>query len=199
MLLKAWVEQSFRRRTSKRRAHTYWDSASGSDLISSALSYIPEQVWNDDSSADGLSSGGGGTSTLTARPSWQTGVTGIASEASYRLVPDISLDSSPNNAGYLYCSERFDCNRHHGQLLEWLPRQQRRVSHTVAGGASSFAAPIFAGMLAIIGQKENSTGLGLINSTLYTLAGNSTTYASAFHDITSGTNECTAGSSYSNT
>ena len=66
---------------------------------------------------------------------------------------------------------------------------------TVAGG-TSFAAPIFAGMLAIINQKENSTGQGLINSTLYTLAANSSTYSSAFHDITSGGNECTAGSSY---
>jgi hypothetical protein len=51
-------------------------------------------------------------------------------------------------------------------------------------------------MLALINQKENSTGQGLINSTLYTLAANSTTYSSAFHDITSGGNECTAGSSY---
>lgn len=88
---------------------TYWASANGSDVISSALSYIPEQVWNDDSSLSSessvteLSSGGGGISTLTARPSWQTGVTGIPS-GSYRLVPDISFDASPNNAGYLFCS-----------------------------------------------------------------------------------------------
>jgi hypothetical protein len=32
---------------------TYWESASGSDVIDSALSYIPEQVWNDDSSTYG--------------------------------------------------------------------------------------------------------------------------------------------------
>lgn len=74
---------------------TYWQSASGSDVISSALSYIPEQVWNDDSSSSGLSAGGGGVSALTSRPSWQAGVTGIPS-GSYRLVPDISLDASPN-------------------------------------------------------------------------------------------------------
>src|SRR5207302_9277382 len=57
---------------------TYWQAASGSDFVSSALSYIPEQVWNDDSSL-GLGSGGGGVSTFTSRPSWQTGVTGIPS------------------------------------------------------------------------------------------------------------------------
>jgi hypothetical protein len=171
---------------------TYWKSANGNDVVSSALSYIPEQVWNDDSSTGGLSSGGGGVSSLTARPSWQTGVTGISS-GSYRLVPDISLDSSPDNASYLYCSSdpstgiSGSCS--HGF------RDSNDEYLTVAGG-TSFAVPIFAGMLAIINQKLNSTGQGVINSVLYTLASDSTTYASAFHDITTGSNECTAGSRY---
>lgn len=179
---------------------TYWESASGSDVITSAKSYIPEQVWNDDSASAGsqdgaeyaLSSGGGGTSIYTARPSWQSGVTGIPS-GSYRLIPDISLDSSPNNAGYLYCSSDSDTEIT-GSCSNGF-RDSNDQYLTVAGG-TSFAAPIFAGMLAIISQKENSTGQGLINSTLYTLAANSSTYSSAFHDITSGGNECTAGSSY---
>ncbi|MEO8735839.1 MAG: S53 family peptidase [Edaphobacter sp.] len=171
---------------------TYWTSASGSDVISSATSYIPEQVWNDDSSSGGLSSGGGGISTLTARPNWQTGVLGITT-GSYRLVPDLSLSSSPNNAGYLYCSSDPDtgitgsCS--HGF------RDTNDVYLTVAGG-TSFAAPIFAGMVAIVAQKQNSTGLGNINSTLYSLAASSSDYSQAFHDITSGSNECTAGSNY---
>ena len=169
---------------------TYWESASGSDVISSALSYIPEQVWNDDSSSNGISSGGGGVSTLTTRPSWQTGVTGIPS-GNYRLVPDISLNSSPTNPGYLYCSSdtstKITGSCSHGF------RDTNDEYLTVAGG-TSFAAPIFAGMLAIINQKLNSTGQGVINSTLYTLAADSATYASAFHDITSGGNQCTAGS-----
>jgi subtilase family serine protease len=180
---------------------TYWEQASGSDVVSSAKSYIPEQVWNDDSSSAGttsgaeyaLSSGGGGTSTLTARPSWQSGVTGISS-GSYRLVPDISLDSSASNAGYLYCSSDSTANGISGSCSNGF-RDSSDEYLTVAGG-TSFAAPIFAGMLALIDQKENSTGQGLINSTLYTLAANSATYASAFHDITSGGNECAAGSSY---
>jgi len=165
---------------------TYWLSANGSDVISSAVRYIPEQVWNDDDSQSGLSSGGGGVSVLTPRPSWQTGVPGIPA-GSFRLVPDISLSSSPNNAGYLYCSSDPSTGIT-GSCSNGF-RDRNDVNLTVAGG-TSFAVPIFAGLLAGINQKQNSTGQGPINSTLYTLAANSTTYASAFHDITSGGNQC---------
>ncbi len=178
---------------------TYWASASGSDVVSSVLSYIPEQVWNDDSSLSSqssvtqLSSGGGGVSTLTARPNWQTGVTGIPS-GSYRLVPDLSLDASPNNAGYLFCSSDSSATGITGSCSNGF-RDSNNQYLTVAGG-TSFDAPIFSGMVAILNQKLNSTGQGVINSTLYTLAADSSTYASAFHDITSGGNECAAGSTY---
>ncbi|WP_263418348.1 protease pro-enzyme activation domain-containing protein [Terriglobus albidus] len=172
---------------------TYWESAGGSDVVSSAKSYVPEQVWNDDSSSSGLSSGGGGISTFTSRPSWQTGVTGISS-GSYRLVPDISLDSSPDNAGYLFCSSDSDATGVSGSCSNGF-RDSNSTYLTVAGG-TSFASPIFSGMMALINQKLNSTGQGVINSTLYQLASSSSTYASAFHDITSGSNACTAGSSY---
>jgi hypothetical protein len=64
-----------------------------------------------------------------------------------------------------------------------------------AGGGTSFATPIFAGMVAILNQKAGSTQ-GLLNKQLYTLASNAGTYGAAFHDITQGTNACTAGSSY---
>jgi len=171
---------------------TYWASANGSDVVGSALSYIPEQVWNDDSSANGISSGGGGASILTPRPAWQGGVTGIPS-GSFRLVPDLSLSSSPGNAGYLYCSS----DRATGVTGSCSNgfRDSNNTYLTVAGG-TSFAAPIFAGMLAIINQKLNSTGQGVVNSELYLLAENSASYASAFHDITSGGNQCNAGPSY---
>ena len=182
---------------------TYWKSASGSDVVSSALSYIPEQAWNDDSAAIGtqfgaqyaLSSGGGGISTLTARPSWQTGVPGIPS-GSFRLVPDVSLASSPNYVAYLYCTsdtsgwssgQKASCNSGF--------RDSTTQDLTLAGG-TSFASPIFAGMLAILTQKQGSGGLGVANRTLYSLASNSSTYASAFHDITSGSNKCTAGAPF---
>lgn len=185
---------------------TYWEPATGSDVVTSAKSYIPEEAWNDDATcaeyvSDGsspLCSGGGGVSTLTARPSWQTGVTGISS-GSYRLVPDLSLDASPVNGGYLYCTS---------DTSAWSQGQQSSCSDgfrdsstqdlTVAGG-TSFGAPIFAGMLAILNQKQNSTGQGLVDSTLYQLAADSSKYASAFHDITSGGNQCDAGSEYCST
>jgi Bacterial Ig-like domain (group 3) len=122
-------------------------------------------------------------------------VPGIPS-GSYRFVPDISLDASPQNAGYLYCtSDTSAWNQGQQASCNNGFRDSSTQDLTVAGG-TSFAAPIFAGMLAIINQKENSTGQGLINTTLYALAANSSTYASAFHDITSGGNQCTAGTQY---
>jgi subtilase family serine protease len=172
--------------------NTYWAAQSSTDIISSALSYIPEGVWNDDSSTGGLSSGGGGTSTLTPRPSWQANVPGIPS-GSFRLVPDLSLTASPNNAGFLYCSSDTSLNIN-GSCANGF-RDSNDQYLTVAGG-TSFDAPIFAGMVAIVNQKLNSTGQGVVNPILYTLASDSITYASAFHDITSGSNECTAGTKY---
>jgi subtilase family serine protease len=115
--------------------------------------HIPEQVWNDDLSSSGLSSGGSGVSTLTARPSWQTGVTGIPS-GSFRLVPDISLDASPNNAGYLICSSDSTATGITGSCSNGF-RDSSDVYLTVAGG-TSFDAPIFSSMLAIVNQKLNS-------------------------------------------
>jgi len=202
---------------------TYWNGTSGTDVVTSAKSYIPEQVWNDDSAAFAqqygpnyaLSAGGGGVSTFSttngttttpnSRPSWQGGVPGISSAPDYaknmRMVPDISLDSSPNNAGYLYCTgdtSAWDTTNGQAASCNSGFRDATSGELTVAGG-TSFAAPIFAGMLAILNQRENSTGQGVVNPILYTLAANSGTYASAFHDITSGGNQCTAGTDYCST
>src|SRR5476649_894036 len=67
---------------------TFWLPATSADVIGSARSYMPEQVWNDDAGAAALASGGGGASLLTSRPSLQTGVPGIPT-GTKRLVPDI--------------------------------------------------------------------------------------------------------------
>lgn len=186
---------------------TYWDSTSGSDALTSAKRYIPEVAWNDDSSQSGLSASGGGASAIFTKPSWQKGVAGIPSDGK-RDVPDVALYSSPNLPGYLFCTS---------DKSDWIgtsssgPAQAASCSSgfrdgvsggnylTVAGG-TSFAAPIFAGMIALINQKQGWTGgQGLANTTLYKLAADSATYASAFHDVTSGNNDCTAGSSYCGT
>jgi subtilase family serine protease len=179
---------------------TYWTAQSSTDVITSAKPYIPEIVWNDSSSQSGLSASGGGASALFAKPSWQTGVPGIPNDGK-RDVPDVALYSSPSFPGYLFCT---------GDQSDWAtnqtPAQQASCNSgfrdsatgdlTVAGG-TSFATPIFAGMVALINQKQEWTsGQGLLNPKLYQLAADSTTYSSAFHDVTSGNNNCNAGSKY---
>ena len=164
----------------------YWQPKSSTDIVSSALKYIPEQVWNDTTSGK-VSSGGGGVSMFTPKPSWQIGVPGIPSGTS-RLVPDISLSASPNNAGYLYCSSDTSTNVTGSCTAGNGFRDSNNSLLTVAGG-TSFGAPIFAGMMAIINQKTGKAQ-GVANGKLYSLATNSATYASAFHDTTSGNNNC---------
>jgi hypothetical protein len=118
-------------------------------------------------------------------------------------VPDVSLYASAGFPGYLFCSsdtstwnttnapvQQASCN------LGF--RDSTTGDLTVAGG-TSFATPIFAGMIALINQKQDwTTGQGLANPTLYTLAGGPN-YSTLFHDVTSGNNNCTAGATYCGT
>lgn len=195
-------------------ATTYWNGTvsgtSSTDITSSAVSYIPEVVWNDTPTAllavyyGEFSAGGGGISSYIARPSWQTGVTGIVA-GSYRLVPDIALSASGAHDPYLMCTETelvgtggtssgvYTPSCSSGFRI-YDPGQSDNNGLFVVGGTSA-GAPAFAGMLALMEQKLGGGGLGVVNKSLYTLAANSTTYASAFHDITSGTNAmpCSAG------
>jgi subtilase family serine protease len=170
---------------------SYWASAGSSmDNTNSLLSYVPEVVWNEDSAAYGIAAGGGGTSAYFPRPAWQSGVPGISNGA-YRLLPDIALQSSIASPGFLVClsdpaligSQTSSCSN--GMLSS-------NNQYTTAGG-TSFAAPIFAGFVAILNQVQQAVGQGNINPVLYGLAANPATYAAAFHDITSGTNACEPG------
>ncbi|MGA2049437.1 MAG: protease pro-enzyme activation domain-containing protein [Terracidiphilus sp.] len=177
----------------------YWESDPGTtDIVNSVQQYIPEVVWNDDTSncgqANCISATGGGASELFTKPSWQTGVPGIPSDGQ-RDVPDLALYASPSNPGFLFCTsdQSFWSG---GQAGSCTSGFEDSVSGdlTFAGG-TSFNGPIFSGILALINQKQGyTTGQGLVNPTLYTLASDSATYAMAFHDITSGNNDCTAGS-----
>ncbi len=176
---------------------TYWSSNGSTDVLSSALSYIPELAWNDDavsavSAAPGLSSGGGGTSLLTPRPSWQAGtIGGVAFPAgTMRLVPDVSLMASPAEPSYLYCSSDSGGDGGIQGSCSNGFRDGNNTNLTSAGG-TSFAAPIFAGMMALINQATKSSGQGALGPILYPLAANATTYAAAFHDIVVGNNACT--------
>ena len=176
----------------------YWEAKGTSDVISSALQYIPEVTWNEDTANCGqsncLSATGGGASSLFSKPAWQTGVAGIPAD-SKRDVPDIALNSSPDLPGYLFCtSDESDWDSGQSNSCNSGFRDSSSGLLTVAGG-TSFGGPIFAGMVALINQQHGYTsGQGLVNPTLYTLAANSGTYALAFHDIASGNNDCTAGS-----
>ncbi|MEO6923538.1 MAG: protease pro-enzyme activation domain-containing protein, partial [Bryocella sp.] len=183
-------------------------STNGTDVISSAKSYVPEQVWNDDAyaisqgatAATALSASGGGISIYTPRPTWQAGVPGIIT-GNTRLVPDLSLLSSNYFPGFIYCtSDTSAWSSSQTSSCSTGLRDAVTSGFTLAGG-TSFAAPIFAGLVAVLNQAKgyNSAGQGLINPTLYTLASNPAAYASAFHDITVGGNQCLAGPTYCST
>ena len=191
--------------------NTYFDAQSSTDIVSSAKSYIPEMVWNDDVAAtadscnakvpvadcDPVASGGGGVSIFTAQPSWQTGtIAGVAvPNNGKRMVPDIAMTASPFNAPLAFCTSdsTFWESGQKASCTNGL-RDSSSGDLTVGGG-TSFEAPTFSALVAIINQAKNSTGQGVLNSTLYSLAATSA-YATAFHDITSGGNQCLSGTNY---
>jgi len=152
---------------------TYW-SASNSAGNSSALSYIPETVWNESGAVtggSGLWAGSGGYSLYIARPSWQASIpTPAGATASVRLVPDVSL-SGAGHDGYLVY--------HNGGLI--------------AVGGTSASTPAFASLMALIDQRNGRVGNP--NVKLYALAA-SNQASSIFHDVTTGSNSvpCTANS-----
>ena len=174
---------------------TYW---SGTNAASggSALGYIPELPWNETTSTAGLGNGngtgggagGGGESAFFSKPAWQTG-TGVPDDSS-RDVPDISLNAAAIHDGYLVCSPgdgQTNTSCTSGFLMS-------NGQPNVFGG-TSFVAPIFAGILALVEQKIAATGgLGNVGPTLYGFL-NGPTYSSVFHDINSGNNSvpCTQG------
>lgn len=159
---------------------TYW-SSTNTPAYGSAKSYIPETTWNGTCASslinavnEGLSAnlatlcgntsranlylaaGGGGPSTLHARPSWQTGtVYGLPATSTYanRLQPDVSLFAS------------------NGIWDHDLPSYESDVSTSVSyAGGTSFVAPQLAGVFALIVQKTGER-LGQPNYVLYKMAG----------------------------
>jgi subtilase family serine protease len=187
-------------------SNTYFDAQSTADIISSAKSYIPEMVWNDDTASSSdpqapISSGGGGVSIYTAQPTWQAGTIGgvaISTSGGKRMVPDLALTASPFNAPLAFCTsdttfwatgQKASCNN---------GLRDSTSGDLTVGGGTSFDAPTFSGLVAILNQAKGysaTSGQGVVNPTLYSLAATSV-YATAFHDITSGGNQCLSGSSY---
>jgi pseudomonalisin len=141
----------------------YWSASNASGTQASAISYIPEMVWNESGPGYGLWSSGGGTSTVYAKPAWQAG-TGVPADGK-RDVPDVSFTSSGHD-GYLIYQE--------GSLY-------------VVGGTSA-ASPSFAGVMALVVQHA-AARQGNANTVFYSLASKQRAGGAAvFHDIISGNN-----------
>lgn len=125
--------------------------------------WLSEQAWYDIPLTIGTA---GGASTLFERPEWQT--VGLGSELpDRRLVPDVSAVSDPFT----------------GVRIVF----QGKVA---LGGGTSQAAPIWAGLAALMNQKLADRGadpLGELNPLLYSLARN-TSQASGLRDINYGGN-----------
>jgi hypothetical protein len=148
----------------------YWSTTNNSSN-GSALSYIPEVVWND---AFQSASGGGASILVTTKPTWQTGA-GVPADG-VRDVPDIAFAASPNHDGYLICEDGGCTNGF-----------RNSVNNLDVIGGTSAGTPSFAGLLAlVIRQHGTGTRLGNINPNLYSLAQIS---PNVFHDVTSGNNE----------
>lgn len=146
----------------------FWNSTNGPGFTS-ALGYIPEAAWNESCdptvntcffSQFNLFSGGGGASTIYAKPSWQvTSIQGVPNDG-HRDVPDVSLAAASHD-GYLVCFEgSCQTSTQNGQLV--------LLQASVVGGTSA-ASPSFAAIMAIVDQQTGERQ-GLVNYALYPLA-----------------------------
>ena len=150
----------------------YLTSVGGTDLATGSAGgpWSSESAWVD---------GGGGISPdRYAIPSWQTTAASGCSSCSktYRNGPDVSANA---NFTYYVCADQTTCTAN-----EY--------------GGTSFAAPLWAGYLALVNQQAVANGhptLGFINPAIYTI-GLSGSYDSDFHDITSGSNGYSATTGY---
>jgi Pro-kumamolisin, activation domain/Subtilase family len=172
----------------------YWSATNGSGN-GSALSYIPETVWNDTQIEGAPDASGGGPSAFFSKPAWQTG-TGVPDDMA-RDVPDISFSASDFHDPYLICSEDYGT----GTAQPWCTTGTDGFRNTNndsnngfldAFGGTSLGVPTFAGVVALINQETNLAqgnsdasgqsigGQGNVNYVLYPLAANA---PNAFHDI----------------
>jgi kumamolisin len=144
--------------------NAYLVSVGGTDLVTASAGgpWKSEIAWVD--------SGGGISPDSIAIPSWQklSGVINSSNKGSTTLRngPDVSANA---NFTFYTCADQTTC----------LANEY---------GGTSFAAPMWAGFVALVNQQlvsEGKSTLGFLNPTIY--AQNITsTYSTDFHDITSG-------------
>ncbi|HTB98850.1 MAG TPA: protease pro-enzyme activation domain-containing protein [Terracidiphilus sp.] len=141
-------------------------SVGGTDLTTSKAAgpWASETAWAD--------SGGGISPDKIAIPAWQqlSGVINSSNKGSTTLRngPDVSANA---NFTFYTCADQTTC----------LANEY---------GGTSFAAPMWAGYIALVNQQLASNGkstIGFLNPTIYAQNVNAGTYAADFHDITSGT------------
>ncbi len=148
---------------------TYWSATNDPTTGESALGYIPEMAWNESSNDPNdvlLYAGGGGVSTLYAKPSWQVGI-GVPNDRA-RDLPDISLSASLHD-GYLVCLEG---NCGFGDYF-------------FSFGGTSASSPAAAGIMALVNQKMGGKPQGMANYVFYRLA----SVSGVFHDVVKGNNK----------
>ncbi len=126
--------------------------------------YVSESTWNvsGPTSLAGPEAGGGGTSAVWAKPTYQAG---LGSSPTNRDVPDVSLNSNPDSGYDIYVTGKVETD-----------------------GGTSAAAPLWAAFAALVNQQRTVNGLGSLgfaNKPLYAIA-NGPNYASEFHDIADG-------------
>ncbi|MFZ6755136.1 putative Ig domain-containing protein [Undibacterium sp. Dicai25W] len=139
-------------------------AVSGTSLAYSGSGSRSETVW---------SGTGGGISAYTSTPSYQTsGVPGVGS-LPRRSVADVAFNADPST----------------GQYLAVINQGSSTVSWLSAGG-TSLATPQWAGVITVanaIRAQNAKAALGLTQPVLYgQIAGVPGSYASAFYDVTSG-------------
>jgi hypothetical protein len=150
---------------------SYWSSTNNAQN-GSALSYIPERVWNDTVRDDVLTAGGGGSSILFTKPTWQQ-APNMPNDGA-RDTPDLALAASADHDGYLVCSG--------GNCVNGFRDSSNNLD--LVGGTSA-AAPTFAAIVALLVEKTGSRQ-GNINPALYRLYASA---SNAFHDIQAGNNQ----------
>jgi subtilase family serine protease len=179
--------------TSLNENATYWKSANGPSG-SSAKSYVPETPWNNGCASsvlfrfEGYSGataycnsppqdfwennvgGSGGQSVYYAKPDWQiTSIPGMPNDG-LRDQPDVSLFAANGLWSHFYILCMSDANEGGS------PCHYHNVNDLFgnAAGGTSFAAPAFAGIAALVQQGEAlfgaTGGLGNPAPTLYTIA-----------------------------
>jgi len=140
----------------------FWGATNGPGG-GSALGYIPEKVWNESAAAagSGLWSSGGGVSIAYPQPTWQQEIAG-ANSNTMRAVPDVALAAALHD-GYIVCEN--------GNFY-------------IFGGTSA-SSPAFAGIMALVVQKQGGISQGSANPGLYSLLLANT---NPFHTTTVGNN-----------